>query len=345
MKACILGCGGPALTPRERAYFREADPYGFILFERNCHSPDQLRALVADLRDAVGRRAPVLVDQEGGRVQRLRPPAWRRYPPAGLFGALMEENVPVAVELVGLTAQLIANDLRNGPDIDVNCAPVLDLRLDGAHGIIGDRAFSSEADQVALLGTSWIGGLKAGGVVPVMKHLPGHGRASCDSHLSLPVIDTPAEELAYNDFMTFRMVGGQHPGLPGMTGHLLFPGIDPHLPVTLSPVLLEELVRGYIGLTGLLISDDLSMKALEGPLADRAAAACRAGCDVALHCNGRFEEMVSVADAVPVLAGAARERAVALMEDAETLRAGAEQVDARELEEKITAAVRTMADV
>ena len=145
MKACILGCAGPVLTPRERDFFREADPYGFIVFERNCHAPDQLRALVANLRETVGRRAPVLVDQEGGRVQRLGPPAWRRYPPAGLFGILMEESVPIAVELAALTAQLIANDLRNGPDIDVNCSPVLDLRLDGAHGIIGDRAFSGEA--------------------------------------------------------------------------------------------------------------------------------------------------------------------------------------------------------
>ena len=342
MKACILGCGGPVLTQEERAFFREADPYGFILFERNCHAPDQLRALVADLRETVGRRAPVLVDQEGGRVQRLGPPAWRRYPPAGLFGTLMWESVPVAVEVAELTARLIANDLRNGPDIDVNCAPVLDLRFDDAHGIIGDRAFSGEGDQVALLGTNWITGLKAGGVVPVMKHLPGHGRARCDSHLSLPVIDTPTEELVYNDFLIFRMVGGQHPGLPGMTGHLLFSGIDPHLPVTLSPVLLEELIRGYIGLTGLLISDDLSMEALDGPLADRAAAACRAGCDVALHCNGRLDEMVSVADAVPVLADAALERAVALMADSEALRAGAEQVDPRELEEKIAAAVRNL---
>ncbi len=344
MKACILGCGGPVLTPRERAFFRAADPYGFILFERNCHSPDQLRALVADLRDTVGRRAPVLVDQEGGRVQRLGPPAWRRYPPAGLFGILMEENVPVTVELARLTAQLIANDLRNGPDIDVNCAPVLDLRVDGSHGIIGDRAFSGESDRVALLGTCWINGLKAGGVVPVMKHLPGHGRARCDSHLSLPVIDAPAEVLVHDDFMTFRLVAGQHPGLPGMTGHLLFSDIDPHLPVTLSPMLVTRLIRRYIGLTGLLISDDLSMKALEGPLADRAAAACRAGCDVALHCNGRFEEMASVADAVPVLADGARERAVALMADSEALRSRAEQVDARELEERFAATVRRLAD-
>lgn len=343
MRAAIFSCAGPVLAADERSFFADADPYGFILFRRHCHAPDQLRALVADLRDSVGRRAPVLIDQEGGRIQRMAPPVWRQAPAPGLFGTLYRRDPETARDLARLNAHAIARELQETADIDVNCAPLLDLQESNAHDVIGDRAFSADPGAVAELGAAWIAGLRAGGVVPVIKHLPGHGRARADSHHALPVIDAPVAELEQRDFAPFRAVVAADPAVAGMTGHLLFPAIDPERPVTLSRQLVTSVIREHVGLAGLLISDDISMQALEGPVGERAAAACAAGCDVALHCNGRMEEMQAIADAVPALGGTARERALALVAESGTLRAGAVTTPAGDPDRRLAAALRSEA--
>jgi beta-N-acetylhexosaminidase len=303
--ACVFGCAGRALSPEEAAFFRDTRPWGFILFGRNVESPDQLRALTASLRACVDRPdAPVLIDQEGGRVQRMGPPHWRRYPPARAFAAL--PGPPSAQrEAARLAARLIAHDLA-AVGVDVDCAPVLDVPAPGAHEVIGDRAYADDAERVGALARATAEGLIAGGVLPVIKHIPGHGRAAADSHERLPVVGAGREALESVDFAPFRMLSD----MPmAMTAHVLYAAIDPDRPATTSPAVISRIVRGHIGFDGLLISDDLSMKALGGTLTERARGALDAGCDVVLHCNGDRAEMEAVAAGARALAGRAAERA------------------------------------
>lgn len=288
----IYGCSALVLTADERAFFRDVQPWGFILFARNIQSPDQIRALVTELRDTVGdARAPVLIDQEGGRVARLKPPGWRERPPAARFGALHAVSPEAGREATYLNARLIAHDLAE-LGINVDCLPVLDVPVAGAHDIIGDRAFARDPATIITLGRAQIEGLLEGGVLPVMKHIPGHGRAGADSHLALPRVAAKAADLSASDFVTFRSLDT----CPlAMTAHVVYEAIDPQRPATLSPKVIRQVIRGEIGFDGLLMSDDLSMQALDGPLAARAKAAFFAGCDLVLHCNGNMEEMKDVA--------------------------------------------------
>jgi beta-N-acetylhexosaminidase len=300
-RAMILGCAGTALTPEEQAFFREADPLGFILFQRNCSDPDQLRRLVAALRETVGRDdAPVLIDQEGGRVARLRPPHWPAYPSAARI-ATLGADAEAAARVV---TRLIADDLaRLG--ITVDCLPVLDLPVPGADAIIGDRAYGTVPERVAALGRAACEGLLAGGVLPVVKHMPGHGRATVDSHLACPVVGTARDELAAHDFAPFRALSDMN---WAMTAHIVYSAIDPMRPATLSPTVIAEVIRGEVGFAGVLVSDDLSMQALGGSIGERAAGALAAGCDVVLHCNGRLDEMRAVAAAAGPLGATAADR-------------------------------------
>ena len=301
----IYGCAGPVLTPAERSFFRETRPWGFILFARNIENPGQIRALVAALRDTVGDgAAPVLIDQEGGRVARLKPPQWQARPPAARFGALYQDNPETGREATYLNARLIAHELFS-LGINVDCLPVLDVPAPGAHDIIGDRAFATDPPTIIDLGRTQIEGLLDGGVLPVMKHIPGHGRAGADSHLALPRVDARIEELSASDFVTFRSLDS----CPiAMTAHVVYDSIDPQRPATTSPKVIRDVIRGEIGFDGLLMSDDLSMKALDGPLAARAKAALFAGCDLVLHCNGDMDEMKDVAGEVKELDGVAAKR-------------------------------------
>jgi beta-N-acetylhexosaminidase len=290
-RAVVFGCAGERLSEEERRFFADADPLGFILFRRNCRSPGQVRELVAELRETVVRPdAPVLIDQEGGRVARLGPPRWRAYPAAGHIAALSD---PVAAEAARLGGRLIADDLaRLG--VTVDCAPVLDLPVPGADPVIGDRAYGSDPERAARLGAAVAEGLLEGGVLPVLKHIPGHGRALLDSHFACPVVDTPHEELARTDFAPFRALAH----MPwAMTAHIVYRALDPHMPATLSPRVIGEVIRGEIGFGGVLVSDDLSMKALGGRLGERASHALSAGCDLVLHCNGDQREMAEIAAA------------------------------------------------
>ncbi len=288
----IYGCAGTELTSDERNFFGDVQPWGFILFARNIVDRDQVRRLVDALRATVNdSRAPVLIDQEGGRVARLRPPQWKARPAAALFGALHAVAAEAAKEAVYLNARMIAHDLVE-LGINVDCLPVLDVPVEGADDIIGDRAFSRDPAMVVDLGRSMIGGMIDGGVLPVMKHIPGHGRATADTHLALPHVETEREELSMTDFITFR---GLADCPMAMTAHVVYDAIDPKRPATTSPRVVREVIRGEMGFDGLLMSDDLSMNALSGPLAKRAKAAQFAGCDVVLHCNGSLDEMKEVA--------------------------------------------------
>ena len=307
--ACILGCAGPELRPDERAFFRDARPWGFILFKRNIETPEQVGALTAALRDTVGRdEAPILVDQEGGRVQRMGPPQWPAYPSGRTYGRLAADpTVRQAVARLG--ARLMAHDLR-AVGITVDCAPVLDVPVAGAHDVIGDRAYATDVETVTLLGRAVAEGLLAGGVLPVMKHVPGHGRAGADSHAALPVVRAALAELEAQDFRPFRHLAD----MPlAMTAHVVYAAIDAERPGTVSARVIRDIVRGEIAFDGLLMTDDLSMKALSGSLRERAEAALAAGCDIALHCNGRLDEMQGVAAAAPALAGEAARRAEAAL--------------------------------
>ncbi len=301
----IYGCAGPVLSAAERGFFREVRPWGFILFGRNIENPDQIRALVSALRETVNDfAAPILVDQEGGRVARLKPPLWPQRPPASHFGALYAQSQEKAREATYLNARLIAHDLSS-LGINVDCLPVLDVPAPGAHDIIGDRAFAADPATIIDLGRAQIEGLMDGGVLPVMKHIPGHGRAGADSHLTLPRVSATVEELSASDFVTFRSLDS----CPiAMTAHVVYDSIDPQRPATTSPKVIRDVIRGEIGFEGLLMSDDLSMKALDGPLALRAKAALFAGCDLALHCNGDMDEMKDVASEVTELDGLALKR-------------------------------------
>ena len=305
-RACILGCAGPRLSADERSFFAEAEPFGLILFLRNIENPDQVRRLTDEFRASVGRAdAPVLIDQEGGRVQRLQPPHWQGFPPAGDFGALYARDSARALAAARLGALLIAAELLP-LGINVDCMPVADLRHPEGHGIIGDRAYSGDAGTVASLARAAAEGLLAGGVLPVVKHIPGHGRARADSHETLPVVETSLAELDQSDFEAFRRLAD----LPvAMTAHVVYRAIDRERPATISPKLVGEVIRSRIGFNGLLLTDDLSMRALSGSLGARTKAAIAAGCDLALHCNGRLAEMREVAGAAPRLAGEAAKRA------------------------------------
>jgi beta-N-acetylhexosaminidase len=298
----IFGVAGLTPSEAERRFFADADPLGFILFARNCSAPEQVRTLVDDLRTTVGRAdAPVLIDQEGGRVQRLKPPCWRAAPAAALFGDLYVYDERRAVEAAWLNARLIAADLAE-LGITVDCTPVLDVRHPGAHEIIGDRAFAAEAETVGLLGRATCDGLLAGGVLPVIKHVPGHGRATLDSHEALPVVEAALADLHRVDFAPFAALAD----MPmAMTAHVVYAAIDPSAPATISAAVLAEVVRGAIGFDGLLISDDLCMHALTGTPGERAAAAFAAGCDVVLHCSGDLDEMREVGCGSSCLSAAA----------------------------------------
>lgn len=305
MRALILGCAGPELSRAERQFFIDTDPFGFILFQRNCESPEQIRMLTEDLRDCVGRHAPVLIDQEGGRVQRLKPPQWRAAPPAALFGKLYAEDPVRAEQAVRVNARLIASELTEC-GVDVDCLPLLDVRQDGAHDVIGDRAFSYTPEIVSRLGRAQAEGLAAGGVAPVMKHIPGHGRAGVDSHHALPRVDTERGELAAIDFAPFKALKD----LPmAMTAHVIYEALDLVRAATVSPAVIGEVIRQEIGFDGLLMSDDISMKALADPLEISSAKALEAGCDVVLHCNGDMGEMQAVAGVAPDLSGKSLSRA------------------------------------
>jgi beta-N-acetylhexosaminidase len=301
----IYGCAATSLSPAEKSFFREVAPWGFILFARNISDSEQVKALVQELRATVGdEKAPVLIDQEGGRVARLKPPHWQARPPAARFGALYETNPDAAREAVYLNARLIARDLFS-LGINVDCLPVLDVPVPGSHDVIGDRAFATDPATVITLGKAQIEGLIDGGVLPVMKHIPGHGRAGADSHLDLPRVSASASVLSASDFVTFRSLDT----CPiAMTAHVVYESIDPQRPATTSPKVIRDVIRGEIGFDGLLMSDDLSMKALDGPLSVRAKQSLFAGCDLVLHCNGDMNEMKEVASEVTDLKGHALKR-------------------------------------
>ncbi len=300
--AAVFGCAGPELSQDEAAFFRDCDPLGFILFARNCQTPEQIRRLTADLRQAVGRAtAPVLMDHEGGRVQRLSHLPWRQVPAPAALGALPEEDAVTAARLNGRLMAMELLDLG----VDVNCVPCLDVNDPAGHQVIGDRAFSADPALVAQLGRAQADGMLAGGLLPVIKHLPGHGRAGVDSHLELPVVTAGRSELSERDFKPFQAMAD----LPlGMTAHVLFPDLDPADPVTLSKTIIEQIIRNQIGFTGLLFTDDLSMQALGGEIGQRAARALAAGCDIALHCNGKPAEMQAVAAACSALSAPGQNR-------------------------------------
>ncbi|MET0746243.1 MAG: beta-N-acetylhexosaminidase [Microvirga sp.] len=309
-RAFIAGLSGLELSPDERSFFREAQPWGFILFRRNVDSPGQVRILCDALRETTGRDdTPILVDQEGGRVQRLGPPHWPRYPSGRTYGNLHANDPIVRREIVRLGGRLLAHDLLS-VGINVDCMPVLDVPVAGAHDVIGDRAYGRDPAGVAVLGRAAAEGLLAGGVLPVVKHIPGHGRAGVDSHLSLPVVTATLDELAARDFAPFRILAD----MPlAMTAHVVYTALDADNPATTSPRIVREIIRDGIGFDGLLMTDDLSMKALSGSFRDRAEAAIRAGCDMLLHCNGTAEEAEQVAQAAPVLEGEPLRRAVAAL--------------------------------
>lgn len=302
-RAVILGCEGPTLTRIERRFFAEADPWGFIVFARNIETRAQLRRLTDDLRAGVGRDAPVLVDQEGGRVARLRGPDWREWAPA-LEECARLPGLSLRAQAMRLRYRLIAGELTE-VGIDVNCAPVLDVVQPGTHPVLRDRCYGTTAGDVAAIGRAVAEGLLAGGVLPVMKHLPGQGRASLDSHAALPVVETDIPTLEATDFAPFRALAA----LPlAMTAHVVFTGVDRDAPVTLSRAGVA-LIRERLGFDGLLMTDDLSMHALSGSLAERVSRAVTAGCEMMLHCNGRMAEMTEVASAAPRLEGRAALRA------------------------------------
>jgi beta-N-acetylhexosaminidase len=305
-KAIILGASGPVLTPDEIAFFRGERPWGFIVFARNVESAGQLRDLAAMMRDCAGNpQAPVFVDQEGGRVQRLRPPLAPNYPTGAALGALYRHDAVAGQRAAWLMSRLHAFDLlRCG--LNADCLPVLDVPVEGAHDVIGDRAYGTDPATVAAMGRAAMAGLQAGGVLPVIKHIPGHGRAFSDSHHALPVVDASLDELRAHDFAPFTALADAP---MAMTAHVVYTAIDAARPATTSPEAIAEIIRGEIGFDGLLMSDDVSMKALSGDFAARTEAILAAGCDVVLHCNGVMEEMRAVAGAVPVLAGEALRRA------------------------------------
>src|ERR1700690_18859 len=305
-KAFITGIAGTTLNADERAFIQAEQPWGFILFKRNIETPDQVARLVEELKKCAGRsETPVLIDQEGGRVQRLGPPHWPAYPPGALFGQLYDLDPMLGLSAARLSARLIAADLWE-LGISVDCLPLADVPVAGADAVIGDRAYGTEPGKVAAIARAVTEGLEQGGILPVLKHIPGHGRATADTHLRLPTVDTPKNELERTDFAAFQPLAN----LPmAMTAHVVFSALDPAHPATTSATIIEQVIRGVIGFQGLLMSDDVSMNALSGSIAERTRAIFAAGCDMVLHCNGKLDEMIEVAGETPELSGQALLRA------------------------------------
>ena len=305
-RAFITGVSGPELSATEREFIRAERPWGFILFKRNIETPEQVILLVQELRKAVGAPdAPVLIDQEGGRVQRLGPPHWPVYPPGAAFGTLYDIDRALGLSAARLSARLIAADLAE-LGITVDCLPLADLPVAGADAVIGNRAYGTEPAKVAAIARAVTLGLEQGGLLPVLKHIPGHGRATADTHFRLPEVDTAKTELERTDFAAFQPLAD----LPmAMTAHVVFSALDPAHPATTSATIIEQVIRGVIGFQGLLMSDDVSMNALSGSIAERTRAIFAAGCDMVLHCNGDLDEMREVAAETPELSGKALERA------------------------------------
>ena len=304
MRAAIYGVEGLELTEQERSFLREAEPAGMIIFRRNCDNAEQLLRLTDDLRDLTGRGdLPILIDQEGGRVARMRPPAWPQFPAAERFALLYQAAPSSAIEAVRSNARALALMLRSC-GINVNCLPLLDVRQEGATDIIGDRALGSEPMQVAALGRAVLDGMASAGVIGVVKHMPGHGRALVDSHKELPIVTASAEELE-SDLEPFERLAWAP---MGMTAHVVYTAWDAERPASLSPTVIGDIIRGRIGFDGWLMSDDLGMEALAGDFATRAAGVVSACCDVALHCSGKMDEMVAVASAVPAMSPEGHDR-------------------------------------
>ena len=309
MQAAIYGLEGFQLTPDEGRFFRDAEPAGFILFKRNCSDPGQLLRLTDSLRDLTGRSdLPILIDQEGGRVARMKPPAWPGFPAAEQFAILYRAAPSSAIEAVRSNARALALMLRS-VGVNVNALPLLDVRQPGATDIIGDRALGDEPMQVAALGRAVLDGMASVGVIGIVKHMPGHGRALVDSHKELPVVTASAAELE-SDLEPFERLAS---AAMGMTAHVVYEAWDAERPASLSPTVIGEIIRGRIGFDGWLMSDDLGMEALQGDFASRAAGVIAAGCDVALHCSGKMEEMVAVASAVPAMSAEGEARLVRAM--------------------------------
>lgn len=309
-RAFITGVSGTELTAAEREFIRSERPWGFILFKRNVETPAQVAALVAELRAIVGAAdAPILIDQEGGRVQRLGPPHWPVYPPGAVFSTLYDTDSALGLTAARLSARLIAADLAD-LGITVDCLPLADVPVPGSDAVIGNRAYGTSPDKVAAIARTVTEGLEQGGVLPVLKHIPGHGRATADTHFKLPTVDTGRDELERTDFAAFKPLAD----LPmAMTAHVVFSAVDPAHPATTSATMIADVIRGAIGFQGLLMSDDVSMNALAGTIAERTRAIFAAGCDMALHCNGNIEEMREVAGHTPELSDRALERANAAL--------------------------------
>jgi beta-N-acetylhexosaminidase len=304
MKPVIFGLSGPELTADERAFFAQSEPAGYILFRRNIIDRAQLKALTDSLREVSGRAdVPILIDQEGGRVARMQPPEWPSFPAGGALDALYDVSAMTAIEAARVNAAALALTLSE-VGINVDCLPLLDVRVPGTHAAIGDRAMGSDPMRVAALGRAVLDGLKTGGVVGIVKHMPGQGRAIVDSHHELPTVTASKDELE-QDFAPFRTLNWAP---MGMTGHIVFTAYDADKPATMSPTIINEVIRGEIGFDNLLMSDDLDMKALQGDVPSRAVDCVAAGCDLALNCWGRFDEMVEIANRLPDITEAARER-------------------------------------
>lgn len=307
-KAMILGCSGHALTSEEKAFYRDERPWGFILFGRNIAEAQQITDLVAEMRESVGWHAPVLIDQEGGRVQRIRPPILPHYPSGRTLGDLYHRDRALGLRAAWLMSRLHAFDLASF-GINVDCLPVLDVPVEGSSNVIGDRAYGGDPETVTAMGRAAAEGLKAGGLLPVTKHMPGHGRGFADSHLELPVVTVSRDELEAHDFPPFIALRDE---LMAMTCHVVFASIDPDNPATTSRKVMDGIIREHIGFKGLLLSDDSSMNALSGTIGERAANIIAGGCDIVLHCNGKMDEMREVVTNVPPLAGASLARAKAV---------------------------------
>jgi beta-N-acetylhexosaminidase len=310
MLPAIFGMSGLSLTADERAFFRDSNPAGFIIFGRNIADRAQLRALTDELRDVSGRdNVPILIDQEGGRVARMRAPIWPDFPAGAVFDALYERAPASAIEAARTNARALAAMLVEC-GINVDCLPLLDVRQPGASDVIGDRALGSEPMRVAALGRAIVSGLQDGGVVGVVKHMPGHGRALLDTHKALPVVDASDAELAH-DLAPFAAL---RDAAMGMTCHVIFSAWDAERPATLSPFVIQTIIRERVGFTGLLMTDDLDMDALDGDVPSRAARAIAAGCDLALNCWAKMDDMVGIAKALPPLTQAGRARLDGAME-------------------------------
>ncbi len=321
--SAIYGCLGLTLTEAEKRFFGESDPWGFIIFARNIDNPDQVRALTDEFRAVVGWNAPILIDQEGGRVARLRPPHWRSYPPGRRYGDIYATSPSDGLTAARLGAQLIALELRD-VGVDVDCLPVLDVPVPGAHDVIGDRAYGETPETVSALARAAMEGVLAGGVLPIIKHIPGHGRAGVDSHEKLPIVDTDRKTLSSTDFAPFAALADAP---LAMTAHVIYSAIDGANPATTSPTVISEIIRDEIGFSGALMSDDLSMKALGGSFEERTKASLDAGCDLVLHCNGDIEEMEAVAKEARTLSGTSLARA----DQALAMRTDPERVDLEDL--------------